>query len=85
MIHTNVECGCVRLWEDLEHCGVQPSDVSELCNQCRNVSMMLLLALDLHPNIARIGTLHRYTWHSHTLSLDASDDCPMNGSTPAQL
>ena len=42
-----------------EHCGVCPSDMSEPCGQRQNVSATSLLALDLHPNVAGIGMLHR--------------------------
>ena len=32
--------------------------LSELRDQCRNVGATSLLDLDLHPNVAGIGTLH---------------------------
>ena len=40
--------------------GARPSDASGLRSWCQNVSVTLLLALDLHPNVAGIGTLQRH-------------------------
>ena len=59
MARTNAERGCARPREDSECCGARPSDALELHDRCRNVGAMLLLALDLLPNVARIGTLQR--------------------------
>jgi hypothetical protein len=36
--------------------------LSELRDQCRNVGATSLLDLDLHPNVAGIGTLQRYIY-----------------------
>ena len=58
VVCTEAECGCAQLWEDLEACGAQPCSVLELCDWCWNIGAMSLLALNLHPNVARIGTLH---------------------------
>ena len=58
MARTNAERSCARLREDSECCGARPSDASELRDWCRNVSATSLLALDLLPNVAGIGTLH---------------------------
>ena len=58
MACTNAEHGCVQPWEDSEHCRVRPSNVSEPCGWCRNVSATLRVTLDIHPNVAGIGTLH---------------------------
>jgi hypothetical protein len=53
---TNAERGCARPREDSER---DRWTLSELRDQCWNVSATSLLALDLHPNIAGIGTLQR--------------------------
>ena len=51
------KCG-TRLCATAGRLGAQPSDASGLRSRCRNVSATLLLDLDLHPNVAGIGTLH---------------------------
>ena len=44
--------------------------LSELRDQCRNVGATSLLDLDLHPNVAGIGTLHLLS----TLNSDLRSD-----------
>ena len=51
------KCG-TRLCATAGRLGAQPSDTSGLRSWCRDVSATSLLALDLHPNVAGIGTLH---------------------------
>jgi hypothetical protein len=56
VVCTKAERGCARLREDSER---NRRTLLELHDQCRNVGVTSLLDLDLHPNVAGIGTLHR--------------------------
>ena len=55
MVCTKAERSCVQPQEDSER---DRQTLSELRDRCRNVGTTSLLALDLHPNVAGIGTLH---------------------------
>ena len=56
MVCTKAERGCARPWEDSER---DRQTLLELRERRRNVGATSLLALDLHPNVAGIGTLQR--------------------------
>ena len=67
--HGMYESG-TRLCATVGRLGAQPSDASEPYGRHRNVSATSLLALDLHPNVAGIGTLHLLS----TLNSDLQSD-----------
>ena len=48
-----------RLCATAGRLGARPSDASGLRSRCRNVRIALWFTLDLRPNVAGIGTLHR--------------------------
>ena len=71
MVHTEAERGCAQPREDSEDCGVRLSDTLEACSQCQNIRIVSQFALNLGPNVARIGMLHLLLTLNSDLRSDA--------------